>query len=350
MIKFFRKVRQKMLTENRFSKYLLYAIGEIILVVIGILIALQLNNWNETRKSEDQIKAVLQQIYTVIDQDIERLTTNQYLLAKQIAIIDTIKLRPESINPKLLPHLLFNIGLAPTDVTSEVTYHLGFLKFNPTNPQQSNLNKSLASYGNNINRNSITSKKYITSFLENINLPIPSISIGLSVINNYEFIDTDFFSDSEIEHAAKLLEDPIFQNAIKSLRSRKAYSSSYIKDLVDLAKANLTAIQTYYPAVKLLYRNVGLVGAATQNNNWSKNIPLTLTNDLESIWEADVLLKNGSVKFREGENWYFSWGGDEFPEGSTLAHFGNNIPVKAGKYRVLLNLSKKTYQFIKQDN
>jgi hypothetical protein len=49
MIKFFRKIRQKMLTENKFSKYLLYAIGEIILVVIGIMIALQVNNWNQTR-------------------------------------------------------------------------------------------------------------------------------------------------------------------------------------------------------------------------------------------------------------------------------------------------------------
>ncbi|MAN60208.1 MAG: hypothetical protein CMC08_10270 [Flavobacteriaceae bacterium] len=41
-----------MLTENKFSKYLLYAIGEIVLVVIGILIALQINNWNENRKVE----------------------------------------------------------------------------------------------------------------------------------------------------------------------------------------------------------------------------------------------------------------------------------------------------------
>ena len=48
MIKFFRKIRQNLLSENKFSKYLIYAIGEIILVVIGILIALQLNNYNET--------------------------------------------------------------------------------------------------------------------------------------------------------------------------------------------------------------------------------------------------------------------------------------------------------------
>jgi len=51
MIKFFRKIRQKMLTENKFSKYLLYAIGEIVLVVIGILIALQINISNEAKKA-----------------------------------------------------------------------------------------------------------------------------------------------------------------------------------------------------------------------------------------------------------------------------------------------------------
>ena len=50
MIKFLRRIRQKLLSENKISKYVLYAIGEIFLVVIGILIALQINNWNETRK------------------------------------------------------------------------------------------------------------------------------------------------------------------------------------------------------------------------------------------------------------------------------------------------------------
>ena len=45
MIQFFRRIRQKLLEENRFVKYLLYALGEIVLVVIGILIALQINNW-----------------------------------------------------------------------------------------------------------------------------------------------------------------------------------------------------------------------------------------------------------------------------------------------------------------
>ena len=49
MLTFFKKIRIQKLTENKFGRYLIYAIGEIFLVVIGILIALQINNWNNKR-------------------------------------------------------------------------------------------------------------------------------------------------------------------------------------------------------------------------------------------------------------------------------------------------------------
>jgi len=52
MIKFFRKIRQKLLSQNKVSNYFFYAIGEIVLVVIGILIALQINTWNENNKNK----------------------------------------------------------------------------------------------------------------------------------------------------------------------------------------------------------------------------------------------------------------------------------------------------------
>ena len=76
MIKFFRKIRQNMITENksalpadRISKYLLYAFGEIVLVVIGILIALQVSNWNENRKNRIFEKTMLRNIQEDIIQD-----------------------------------------------------------------------------------------------------------------------------------------------------------------------------------------------------------------------------------------------------------------------------------------
>ncbi len=68
MIKFFHHIRQSLIAESRFGKYLLYVMGEIILVVIGILIALSINNWNETRKANQFEHEIL----ALIDQNLER--------------------------------------------------------------------------------------------------------------------------------------------------------------------------------------------------------------------------------------------------------------------------------------
>ena len=71
MIKFFRQIRQNLLTQNKLSKYLLYAVGEIVLVIIGILIALQINNWNINVKNNNLKKEILKDVYYefVIDRD-----------------------------------------------------------------------------------------------------------------------------------------------------------------------------------------------------------------------------------------------------------------------------------------
>ena len=52
MIKFFRQIRKTLINQNNMGKYFKYAIGEILLVVIGILIALQINIWNEQKKEQ----------------------------------------------------------------------------------------------------------------------------------------------------------------------------------------------------------------------------------------------------------------------------------------------------------
>ncbi len=71
MFKFFRQLRQSYIFENKNSKYLKYAIGEIVLVVIGILIALQVNNWNEERIKQKAVKTALIQIQNELLGDLE---------------------------------------------------------------------------------------------------------------------------------------------------------------------------------------------------------------------------------------------------------------------------------------
>jgi len=77
MLRFFRQIRQNLLTQNKFSKYLLYAIGEILLVVIGILIALQIDNWNEEKKERQRLNDFLTEIQNDLSDDI--LKANDFI-------------------------------------------------------------------------------------------------------------------------------------------------------------------------------------------------------------------------------------------------------------------------------
>src|SRR6056300_1110140 len=73
MIKFFRRIRFDLMNNNKTGKYFKYAIGEILLVVIGILIALQINNWNENQKDRIIEKEMLTELITTAKSNHESL-------------------------------------------------------------------------------------------------------------------------------------------------------------------------------------------------------------------------------------------------------------------------------------
>ncbi|PIB29181.1 hypothetical protein BFP77_07170 [Maribacter sp. 4U21] len=98
MIKFFRKIRQNLLLENKTGKYLKYAIGEIILVVIGILIALQINDWNDQRKDnvkEQEILKRLRKEFTANRVQLLEKTKNKKDINKKCSRLLTFYNEPE---------------------------------------------------------------------------------------------------------------------------------------------------------------------------------------------------------------------------------------------------------------
>jgi hypothetical protein len=117
MIKFFRKIRQKLITENKFSKYLIYAIGEIVLVVIGILIALSINNWNEKRKDLTKEQLILKQLNSEYQSNLNQL--DEKILMRNEALeacnylLNQID-NPNSINEDRFYQSLWTIFRDPT--------------------------------------------------------------------------------------------------------------------------------------------------------------------------------------------------------------------------------------------
>ena len=96
MIKFFRHIRKTLLMENKTSKYFKYAIGEIILVVIGILIALQINNWNEERKQHQQAIQYLKEFKKDLESDTLQFNYMIRLLEVNVKAEDRILRRKQS--------------------------------------------------------------------------------------------------------------------------------------------------------------------------------------------------------------------------------------------------------------
>ena len=91
MIKFFRRIRKRLLSENKFSKYLIYAIGEIVLVVIGILLALQINTWNEESKNQKEAHKILLQLKQEFETNNELVDTCVEFQRRRLNAIEGFK-------------------------------------------------------------------------------------------------------------------------------------------------------------------------------------------------------------------------------------------------------------------
>ncbi|OIQ30336.1 MAG: hypothetical protein BM564_02910 [Bacteroidetes bacterium MedPE-SWsnd-G2] len=109
MIKFFRTIRQNLLLENKTGKYFKYAIGEIVLVVVGILIALQINTWNEANKEKELEYDILRQLRKNLAEDIGNITSiieaQNSTLSSQNNLIDWME-SENRYNDSIAGHLI----------------------------------------------------------------------------------------------------------------------------------------------------------------------------------------------------------------------------------------------------
>jgi len=124
MINFFRKIRRQLANENKFQKYFRYAFGEITLVVIGILIALQVNNWNEKRKQQKQFDTLIAKVYTIINSNTQLMYTFSDRAMQDFRLLEYF------INYKNPDSNIFKLEEVRERFTSDTLYDDPLLNFN----------------------------------------------------------------------------------------------------------------------------------------------------------------------------------------------------------------------------
>ena len=165
MIKVFRKFRQNLLTEGRTIKYLKYALGEIILVIIGILIALQLNEWNRSIQDQKLSTLYYQELLQDVENDIESLTSRIERSEKTKLSIDSLisslqNKTYEQADQKILQHAFFSYYRVPGWQLNLNTYNelesSGNLKY----ISNDKIREAISNYANAIKAASIVRERY----------------------------------------------------------------------------------------------------------------------------------------------------------------------------------------------
>lgn len=148
MIKFFRNIRKKLLNEGKTSKYFKYAIGEIILVVIGILIALQINNWNEKRKETELGYQYLTEMRYELQDDVVLLDFYINALKKSIenheAALNTKNINTLSLDSLYMLVTTQNLDFKVSELTYNKMTNLGITKLSDNDQ----LNTMITNYYN----------------------------------------------------------------------------------------------------------------------------------------------------------------------------------------------------------
>ncbi|GAA4815923.1 DUF6090 family protein [Litoribaculum gwangyangense] len=118
MLKFFRKIRQNLVSEGITTKYFKYAIGEIILVVIGILIALQINNWNNAKTQQKNNLQLSKRLLVETKKNLveleKEITSTEKLISSAFHMLQLIGNDYSDVNPRLVDSLVFDLLSTPT--------------------------------------------------------------------------------------------------------------------------------------------------------------------------------------------------------------------------------------------
>ena len=359
MINFFRKIRQRLLTENKVSKYLVYAVGEIVLVMIGILLALQVNNWNEEQKKRLEERDVLLELRRELKLNFKELNNyhskGEGILQKVALYWDYFENDQSATNKDSIAEFVKNITYTDsytpefnTMYSVVSTSRIGLIK-----------NEELRFY---LNRLTTASKALKDFDLQRISLKneqvYPELSKYFYTGRIYNYIMNSKQGDEKlyVDNFGDFFLKINYNNLIGQyfgLSASGFYTSAWVIDILKDTQAILDAELLKYDdiAFELFYGEINLTGTAISEKD--SIITLKSQNKENTLWKGTAKLKDGEICFINRNSYAIRWSGKTFPKGKVLDVWDPNdglIPVTKGTYIILFDLKNNTYEFIKKDD
>lgn len=241
MIKFFRKIRQKLIEGGDLKRYLIYAIGEILLVMIGILLALQVNNWNESNRLSRSEITYLKEIRNDLVKDTLSLSL---VISNFKTILSNFKSQDSTIHSQF-DHALGQLPAA--EIKNDIGY---FFRTNPPFRPKQGTYKSLISEGKSsiiTNRllfnelQGVYEDEYLS--LERIDNTVWDKSVTLNAKYAYEVKYEDFGSPVNIRNK-QILADIQNSYGLHSLYAFRCVSvKNILKDLISSLDLEIESLQ-----------------------------------------------------------------------------------------------------------
>lgn len=341
--------RFKAIWQNKLAKYLAYAVGEILLIVTGILLALYVQNWNETRKQEVQFKVGLEQIYNVLYAHLNTFGGQKGMMRWQINLLDSLLYYPDQLNDRQLFNGLYWMRSDYRDYASDLEFHFKNLRYNPKDPDQSKISNYISQYIAELK--SIDQGDIDKEFIElKHKYSVPSARLNSDdMSSSWSSLDNLNYTSSGIERIRFMLQSEEFNSVGNDYRTNVAFKYLTTNTCESMAKSLLRMIERYDPKVQLIFQDVGIIGTSINGYDdvGAVSTPMVEVDPENNIWELELYLKVGTVKFRCMDSWGQNWGGNTFPNGAAES-FGGDIPVsEPGLYKVRINLSAMHYSFEK---
>ena len=251
MFKLFRTIRQKLLSENKFSKYLIYAVGEIVLVVIGILIALQINNWNEARKIENMGKEYVQEIYRDLNIEIANIDVILNSLSNQYEGTKYVLSFLESTDKEIVDTILFTKSYWATTRLFIVDRDLNTFDKLMSSGQSALLrNDRLSGMLDSFYKNFDIRVLNFKEFPLQIRMDLRRAAFPLGTIRDFEYEnEKDKLTSSYIDEY--LANEEVYEHLLSILRTCR-YNTLFFEDLSEEATQLISYMEDKYPRLRNL--------------------------------------------------------------------------------------------------